>query len=265
MQCNPDLEDLLTYETPDGDRAHLSFIEPREVDDLRRRGAAFAAWAEVTGGLMGRAPDYMNACMMAIGNARHIWGMQRPGPGRGGLRHLPPLPPRRRVHDPHLRQPDGRPVHPPLRAGAVHQRRHRRPERRGHLRLGGPGWSAPWPRSATRTCRSGPRSASRTPATTSTPLASSAGSTTRPQVDLPGQDGRRAVPLRRPPGQPVRGDGRHRGVGERLHPLVRRVHRPGPGGPQHGPARHAVHAVARPPRRSSRTWPRPASCSAWPT
>ncbi len=74
MQNNPDLSDLLTYETPDGDRAHLSFIEPRSIEDLRRRGAAFAAWSEVTGGLMGRAPDYMNACMMAIGNTGHVWG-----------------------------------------------------------------------------------------------------------------------------------------------------------------------------------------------
>ena len=78
MQNKPELADLLTYETPDGDRAHLSFIEPRTIDDLRRRGAAFAAWAEVTGGLMGRAPDYMNACMMAMGNARHIWGKNDP-------------------------------------------------------------------------------------------------------------------------------------------------------------------------------------------
>ncbi len=82
MQCNPELEDLLTYETPDGDRAHLSFIEPREIEDMRRRGAAFAAWAEVTGGLMGRAPDYMNACMMAVGNARHIWGRNDPARGQ---------------------------------------------------------------------------------------------------------------------------------------------------------------------------------------
>ncbi|MGI9612732.1 MAG: 4-hydroxyphenylacetate 3-hydroxylase family protein [Acidimicrobiales bacterium] len=74
MQTNPDLEDLLTYETPDGDRAHLSFIEPKSVDDLRRRAGAFAAWSEVTAGLMGRAPDYMNACMMAIGNTGHVWG-----------------------------------------------------------------------------------------------------------------------------------------------------------------------------------------------
>ena len=75
MQHIPELEDTVTYETPDGDRAHLSFIEPRSIDDLRRRAAAFGVWAEVTGGLMGRAPDYMNACMMALGNTGHIWGM----------------------------------------------------------------------------------------------------------------------------------------------------------------------------------------------
>ncbi len=82
MQTNPDLEDLLTYETSDGDRAHLSFIEPRSIDDLRRRGAAFGAWAEVTGGLMGRAPDYMNACMMAVANAKHLWGTNDEARGR---------------------------------------------------------------------------------------------------------------------------------------------------------------------------------------
>ncbi len=75
MQHIPDLLDDLTYETDEGDRAHLSFIEPRSVDDLRRRAGAFGLWAEVNGGLMGRAPDYMNACMMAVGNAGHVWGM----------------------------------------------------------------------------------------------------------------------------------------------------------------------------------------------
>ncbi len=78
FQSNPDLADLLTYETPDGDRAHLSFIETRSVEDLRRRAAAYGAWAEVTGGLMGRAPDYMNACMMAVAAAGHHWGKNDP-------------------------------------------------------------------------------------------------------------------------------------------------------------------------------------------
>ncbi len=82
LQSNPAVEDLMTYETPDGDRAHLSFIEPRSIEDLRRRGAAFAAWAEVTCGLAGRAPDYMNACMMAVGAAGWWWGKNDPAMGQ---------------------------------------------------------------------------------------------------------------------------------------------------------------------------------------
>lgn len=73
-QHRPEVAEAVTYETPDGDRAHLSFIEPRSIDDLRRRAGAFGVWAEVTAGLMGRAPDYMNACMMAVGNNGHTYG-----------------------------------------------------------------------------------------------------------------------------------------------------------------------------------------------
>lgn len=74
----PEVRDLVTYETPDGDRSHLSFVEPRSKDDLRRRAMAFAAWAEVTCGHMGRSPDYMNACMMAVGAAKSHWGANDP-------------------------------------------------------------------------------------------------------------------------------------------------------------------------------------------
>lgn len=82
LQTQPQLEDLMTYVTPDGDRAHLSFIEPRSKDDLRRRAGAYAAWAEVTCGLMGRAPDYMNAAVMAVGAAGHFWGETDPDLGK---------------------------------------------------------------------------------------------------------------------------------------------------------------------------------------
>src|SRR5581483_3872872 len=59
----------MTYEAPDGERAGLAFIEPRSKEDLRRRGAAYAAWADVTCGLMGRSPDYMNSILAAVGGA----------------------------------------------------------------------------------------------------------------------------------------------------------------------------------------------------
>jgi hypothetical protein len=82
FQHLPEVQDLVSYETPDGDRAHLSFIEPRCKEDLRRRAAAFAAWAEVTCGHMGRSPDYMNACLMAVGAARPHWGAKDPVLGK---------------------------------------------------------------------------------------------------------------------------------------------------------------------------------------
>jgi 4-hydroxyphenylacetate 3-monooxygenase len=69
FQCQPEMRDVMTYETPEGERAGMAFIEPRSKEDLRRRGAAYAAWAEVTCGLMGRSPDYMNSIMMALGAA----------------------------------------------------------------------------------------------------------------------------------------------------------------------------------------------------
>ena len=52
FQNLPGARELVTYATPDGDRAHLLFIEPRSKDDLCRRVIACAAWAEVTWGHM---------------------------------------------------------------------------------------------------------------------------------------------------------------------------------------------------------------------
>ncbi len=74
FQNLPELRDIMTYETEDGERAGMAFIEPRTKEDLRRRAAAYAAWAEVSCGFMGRSPDYMNAAMMAVGAAGHHWG-----------------------------------------------------------------------------------------------------------------------------------------------------------------------------------------------
>ena len=78
FQCDPANRDVLSYEDEDGERSHLSFKMPRSKDDLRRRGAAFAAWAEHTGGQLGRAPDYMNAAMVGVAAAKHHWGQKDP-------------------------------------------------------------------------------------------------------------------------------------------------------------------------------------------
>lgn len=61
--------DTMTYETPEGSRAGMSFCQVRTKDELRRRASAHALWAEVNVGFMGRSPDYMNTCMASVGSA----------------------------------------------------------------------------------------------------------------------------------------------------------------------------------------------------
>src|SRR5229473_8528093 len=39
----------MTYRLDDGDRAGLPFIQPRSIEDLRKRSVMFRRWAEYTG------------------------------------------------------------------------------------------------------------------------------------------------------------------------------------------------------------------------
>jgi anthranilate 3-monooxygenase (FAD)/4-hydroxyphenylacetate 3-monooxygenase len=86
QQVRPDLGDVMTYRTEDGDRAGLSFLVPRSREDLVRRRRAMEVWAEATFGLMGRSPDYMNTLLVAFsesleffaqGGARFAENVQR--------------------------------------------------------------------------------------------------------------------------------------------------------------------------------------------
>ncbi|HLH25250.1 MAG TPA: 4-hydroxyphenylacetate 3-monooxygenase, oxygenase component [Chloroflexota bacterium] len=70
LQHDPVIGPRLTYRSPStGDPVSLAFVEPRSVDDLVRRRAMFKAWADHSGGMLGRSPDYMNTilagCAMA--------------------------------------------------------------------------------------------------------------------------------------------------------------------------------------------------------
>jgi 4-hydroxyphenylacetate 3-monooxygenase len=70
LQHDPELRDVLTYESPTaGDRVGTSFLVPRTHDDLARRRAAFQAWAEDSLGVLGRTGDYLNSCLMALSEA----------------------------------------------------------------------------------------------------------------------------------------------------------------------------------------------------
>ena len=65
LQLEPSRVDRLTYPSPTtGDRVGLSFIEPRGLDDLVRRRDMFKTWAEWSGGMLGRSPDFLNTMIM---------------------------------------------------------------------------------------------------------------------------------------------------------------------------------------------------------
>jgi len=69
MQHNPQLQEKLTYITPEGERAGLSYIEPKSQADLVRRREMVKLWMDWTGGMMGRSPDFMNVHMTGLGSA----------------------------------------------------------------------------------------------------------------------------------------------------------------------------------------------------
>jgi 4-hydroxyphenylacetate 3-monooxygenase len=68
----------MTNRLEDGGRAGLSFIQPRNAEDVRRRSAMFRRWAEFSGGMLGRTPDYLNASIAAMGAAWQFFAQSEP-------------------------------------------------------------------------------------------------------------------------------------------------------------------------------------------
>ena len=70
MQHDPALRDEMTYISPSsGEPVGLSFITPRAPDDLARVRKMMKRWADYSGGMMGRSPDYLNRALMAYAAA----------------------------------------------------------------------------------------------------------------------------------------------------------------------------------------------------
>ncbi len=75
LQHDPALRDTMTYESPTtGDRVGMSFLQPRSVDDVARRGAAMRVWAEYSLGNLGRTGDYCSSAVMAMAGAEEWFG-----------------------------------------------------------------------------------------------------------------------------------------------------------------------------------------------
>jgi anthranilate 3-monooxygenase (FAD) / 4-hydroxyphenylacetate 3-monooxygenase len=69
LQHDPATRDTLTREYG-GKRVPVSFIPPRSYDDLLSRREAYRVIADVTFGLMGRSPDFLNTTLMALAEAK---------------------------------------------------------------------------------------------------------------------------------------------------------------------------------------------------
>jgi 4-hydroxyphenylacetate 3-monooxygenase len=79
MQHDPELAARMTYRSPtSGEPVGLSFIQPASVEDLVRRREMVKLWADATGGMLGRSPDYMNIMTTGFASAHQAFGAKEP-------------------------------------------------------------------------------------------------------------------------------------------------------------------------------------------
>ena len=69
---------VMTFRTPDGDRIGYSFVQPVSADEVRKRSLMMRSWAEFSGGMLGRTPDYLNASIAAMAAAREFFAASDP-------------------------------------------------------------------------------------------------------------------------------------------------------------------------------------------
>lgn len=75
MQCSEGLLESMTYKSPTtGDRVGASFLQPKTREDLAKRRGMMKAWADASGGMLGRTADYLNSSVMAMAAASDYFG-----------------------------------------------------------------------------------------------------------------------------------------------------------------------------------------------
>ncbi|MBI3840939.1 MAG: 4-hydroxyphenylacetate 3-monooxygenase, oxygenase component [Thaumarchaeota archaeon] len=77
MQSREDLAEVMTYASPKtGDPVGASFLQPKSPADLAKRRAMMKAWADYSGGVLGRTADYLNSSIMAMAAAADFFGRE---------------------------------------------------------------------------------------------------------------------------------------------------------------------------------------------
>jgi len=79
LQWDPALKSKLTYPSPKtGDPVSLAFIQPRSVEELVRRRVMFKHWADYSGGMLGRTPDYLSAILAGCASSAPYFARNGP-------------------------------------------------------------------------------------------------------------------------------------------------------------------------------------------
>jgi 4-hydroxyphenylacetate 3-monooxygenase len=78
MQHDPNLKKEMTYRSPtSGEPVGLSFIIPKNLQDVQRRGQMMLHWARASCGMMGRSPDFLNVNFAAWAAASDYFARNR--------------------------------------------------------------------------------------------------------------------------------------------------------------------------------------------
>jgi 4-hydroxyphenylacetate 3-monooxygenase len=79
VQHDPELEDMMTFVSPtSGERVGTSFLQPTSHEDLEKRHRMMKTWADYSGGMLGRTPDYLNSDLMALASASKFFSRKDP-------------------------------------------------------------------------------------------------------------------------------------------------------------------------------------------
>lgn len=72
-------EEKMLYTSPTtGDKVGMTFLQPTSIEDLIKRREAIQEWSRLSGGMMGRSPDYLNAEVMAMGASNSLFAEADP-------------------------------------------------------------------------------------------------------------------------------------------------------------------------------------------
>jgi hypothetical protein len=112
--------DEMLVPSPDGGEhlVNVTHLVPRTREDLERRRRAFEIVASLSGGTMGRTPDYLNVTFACFAGRSDVWARPRQRGARREPRRLPGAHARPRpVDDARADEPDGGPLQARGRAG----------------------------------------------------------------------------------------------------------------------------------------------------